>query len=129
MLHVMPDKKTHSLVTVGFGLPKFSLKPKGLFGGGSSKEAQGIVLLSNRPLGESTGNGLPLSSTSSSGITLISKKPLDSSCSDLDGKLCESACKLALTDFNLSEAQPELQFQCAMNASMCFQITEYIFWI
>ncbi|KAK7113300.1 uncharacterized protein [Littorina saxatilis] len=63
----------------GFGLPKFSWKPKS---GGSSKPGEGIVLLSNKPFGR--GSSLPPVGCSASGITLISKKSLDASSSDLD---------------------------------------------
>ncbi|KAL8564243.1 hypothetical protein ACOMHN_050854 [Nucella lapillus] len=59
----------------GFGLPKLSLKPKSPFSG---KAGQGIVLLSNKRIGE--GSSVP----SSSGVTLISKRSLDASSSDLD---------------------------------------------
>ncbi|XP_076458534.1 LOW QUALITY PROTEIN: uncharacterized protein LOC143292231 [Babylonia areolata] len=66
----------------GFGLPKISLKPKSPFGGGGgSKEGEGIVLLSNKRIGE--GSSVP-SPSSSSGITLISKRSLDGSSSELD---------------------------------------------
>lgn len=98
------DNSTHSLLAIGFGFPKFSLKSKGTVGGGNSnnnKENQKIVLLSNRPLGE--GAGSSLSSTTSSpiaGITLISKKPLDASCSDLDGKWFDSASRFGTGIFH-----------------------------
>ena len=88
-----------SLPHLGFGFPKFSLKPKSPFGGGgSSKAGEGIVLLSNKRLDDGSSGPSYTPSSSSSGITLISKRPLDASTSDLDGELLQrmAMCKTPL---------------------------------
>ena len=62
------------LLVAGFGLPKFSLKPK------SSEDSRGgIVLLSSRALGSKQ-------PAEKGGITLLSKKPIDHGYSDFEGK-------------------------------------------